>query len=80
MGTGKTGPDLSLFGSIVAIADVYDALSARRVYKDPWPQDEVLDEIKKHSGNQFHPDLVTVFFDIYDIIEAIRLRYLDTFQ
>ena len=78
MEPGKAGHEISLFGSIVAIADVYDALSARRVYKEAWPQEKVLDEIKKHSGSQFHPDLVSIFFDIYDVIEAIRLRYLDT--
>lgn len=77
MGKGKKSSEISIFGSIVAIADVYDALSARRVYKDPWPQEDVLNEIKKLSGSQFHPDLVTVFFDIYDVIDAIRQRYTE---
>ena len=77
MGKGKNSSEISIFGSIVAIADVYDALSAHRVYKDPWPQEQVLDEIKKGSGSQFNPDVVGVFFDIYEVINAIRQKYTD---
>lgn len=77
MGNGKKGEEISIYGAIVAVADVYDALSARRVYKEPWPQEQVLEEIQSSSGTQFHPDVVETFMEIYDVIDAIRLKYKD---
>ena len=49
---------------IVAIADVFDALSMRRPYKDPWPLDRILDAIRGNSGHHFEPRLVEAFFDV----------------
>jgi HD-GYP domain-containing protein (c-di-GMP phosphodiesterase class II) len=47
----------------VAIADVYDALSSKRVYKEAWTEDDVLDEIKNSAGKSFDPELVEIFFE-----------------
>lgn len=74
---GKKGEEIPLFGRIVAIADVYDALSSRRVYKEPWGEDQVLDVITKEAGSQFDPELVEIFFEKYSIIKSIRERYAD---
>jgi len=74
-GTGKKGLAIPLSARIVAIADVYDALSCRRVYKDPWEEEKVLDYIKIESGKQFDPELVSIFFEIYDIIKAIMCKW-----
>jgi response regulator RpfG family c-di-GMP phosphodiesterase len=72
---GKKGEEIPLAGRIVALADVYDALCSRRVYKDPWTEEDVLAEIKKLSGTKFDPELVDVFFEILPNINQIRSLY-----
>jgi len=74
---GKKGEEIPLFGRIVALADVYDALSSKRVYKEPWEENQVLDVITKESGNQFEPELVEIFLEKYNVIKSIRERYSD---
>ncbi len=65
---GLKGEDISLCGRIVAVADVFDALSHKRVYKDAWPLDKVLNLFKEESGKQFEPKLVELLFDNLDLI------------
>ena len=60
---------------IVALADVFDALSSKRVYKDAWNENDVLTAIRKNSGSQFDPELVDIFFSSLDMIRAIQRRY-----
>jgi len=72
------GEEIPIYGRIVALADVYDALSSRRVYKEAWEEDSVLEEIKKLSGRKFDPELVDVFFENLDFIRSIRQRYPET--
>ncbi len=48
-------------GRICAICDVFDALTSPRPYKDLWPADVALAEIRRQSGRHFDPDLVPVF-------------------
>ncbi len=74
---GMKGEEIPIFGRVVALADVYDALSSKRVYKDAWNDADVLAEIKKQSGNKFDPELVDIFFDCLDFIRSIRQRYPD---
>lgn len=73
----KKGEEIHPFGRIVALCDVYDALSSKRVYKSAWSEEEVLNEIKKDSGKHFDPEMVEAFFFNYDIIKTIRERYPD---
>ncbi len=73
----KRGKDIPLFGRIVALADVYDALSTQRVYKKPWEEYEILDEIRKCSGSHFDPDIVAAFFKCYDLLKIISKKYTD---
>ncbi|MDD2697974.1 MAG: DUF3369 domain-containing protein [Arcobacteraceae bacterium] len=61
--------EIHIYGRITAIADVYDALTYRRVYKDAWPQSEVLDYIKAEKGKSFEPKLVDIFFENLDQIQ-----------
>jgi HD-GYP domain-containing protein (c-di-GMP phosphodiesterase class II) len=68
---------IPIWGRIVAIADVYDALSSRRVYKEAWSEKDVLDEIRKESGKKFDPEIVEIFFDRIDNIRALREKYPD---
>jgi len=73
----KKGDEIPLFGRIVALADVYDALSSRRAYKERWEEEQVLDELKLTSGTHFDPDLVETFFSCIDTIHSIAERYPD---
>jgi len=70
-----SGEEIPLFGRITAIADVYDALSSKRVYKEPWEEKAVLDEILSLSGSKFDPELVEIFFECLDDLRAIRKKY-----
>ncbi|MDR2661657.1 MAG: HD domain-containing protein, partial [Treponema sp.] len=72
---GKKGEEIPLTGRIVAIADVYDALCSRRVYKEPWSEADVLAEIKQLAGTKFDPGLIDVFFEILPSIKQIRSLY-----
>ncbi len=72
------GEEIPIFGRIVALADVFDALSSKRVYKDAWEHNAVLTEIRNMSGTKFDPELVDIFFDSLDILRNIAARYPDT--
>ena len=72
---GYVGENIPLSGRIVRITDVYDALISVRCYKEAWKEQDVLDEIDKKSGIEFDPFLVTCFFDIYDTIKNIQVKY-----
>ncbi len=80
--TGKAlrlkGTQIPIAGRIVALADVYDALSCKRVYKEPWTEENVLEEIRKMSGSKFDPEVVEAFFEILPSIQAIHERFPDT--
>lgn len=74
---GKKGNEIPIFGRIVALADVYDALSSKRVYKEAWDEHDVLKTIEKEAGAQFDPALVEIFFSRLNILRSIRNRYKD---
>jgi len=74
---GKKGEEIPLFGRIVAIADVYDALSNRRCYKEAWDPTAVVDELKKDAGTVFDPELMDVFLDSIDTIRQIGTQFPD---
>jgi HD-GYP domain-containing protein (c-di-GMP phosphodiesterase class II) len=77
---GKQGEEIPLFGRIVALADVFDALSSRRCYKDAWDGSEVLNTIKEEAGKQFDPNLVEVFLECLDSLQQIQKLYPDDEQ
>ncbi len=77
MARGKRGKEIPFFGRIVALADVYDALSCRRCYKDAWNESDVLDNIRSESGKQFDPELVEVFLECIDTFRQIEKLYPD---
>lgn len=74
---GKKGEEIPIFGRIVSLADVYDALSSKRIYKAAWSEEDVLAEIRKMSGTKFDPDLVDVFFDVLPSLKQISDKYAD---
>jgi len=75
---GMKGAEIPLFGRIVAIADVYDALCSHRVYKEAWTEEKVLEEMKKMGGSKFDPELLEAFFEVLPNIQTIASKYPDT--
>ncbi len=74
---GKREEEIPLFGRIVALADVFDALSSKRSYKEAWNQIEIYKRIEKDAGSHFDPELVEIFFSRIEMICAIQNRYSD---
>lgn len=68
------GKDIPLTGRLVALADVFDALTSRRPYKEPWPLEKAVDTIRSDSGTHFDPEVVEAFVENF---EEIRLIYED---
>ena len=68
---GLKGEDIHLYGKITAIADVFDALSNKRVYKDAWEYEKILDFFKEQKGKHFDPLLIEMFFKNIDKIKKI---------
>ncbi len=67
---GVKGSDIPLAGRIVALADVFDALTSERPYKDPFPLEKALAIIKDGRGSHMDPDVVDTFLSIEDEIKA----------
>lgn len=74
---GLKGEEISLQARIITLADVYDALSHDRVYKQAWPRDKVLAFIRRERGGLFDPRLVDLFFENIEELEAIKRRLSD---
>lgn len=77
---GKSGEEIHPFGRVVAIADVYDALSCKRSYKEAWPEEKVLDTLRQDAGTHFDPEMVEVFTSSMEAIRSISDRYPDKDQ
>lgn len=74
---GLSGKDIHIFGRITCIADVFDALGVKRVYKEAWALDRILDLFREERGRQFDPDITDVFFANLDEILEIRAALTD---
>ncbi len=72
---GLKGEEIPIYGRIVALADVYDALMSIRVYKEAWSEKDTLKEIKDLSGKKFDPDIVDCFFESLNVLKSISSRY-----
>lgn len=70
-----SGEDIPLAARIVAIADVYDALSSRRIYKEPFPHEKCIEIIREESGKQFDPEVVEIFLTIEQDFRDIARRF-----
>jgi putative two-component system response regulator len=74
---GLEGEDIPLSARITAIADVYDALTSKRVYKDEIPHEKACDIILYESKGYFDPDLLSVFSEFESGFKEIKKRYRD---
>lgn len=74
---GLKGEDIHIYGRIVALADVFDALSSVRVYKKAWSLEEILTYIQEQRGAHFDPRLVDIFMENLDDIMLICKRLAD---
>lgn len=71
------GKDIPLSARIVAVADVFDALSHRRCYKDAWTMEDAFAEIQNNSGSHFDPEVVLAFMQIKDRVCSIHMAFPD---
>ena len=72
---GLAGEDIPLFARIVGLADVFDALSSRRSYKEAWSEDQVVGTLREESGKHFDPELVEIALEHLDRLRAVRDRW-----
>jgi putative two-component system response regulator len=74
---GLKGEQIPMEARIVALVDVYDALSSERPYKPAFPEDRCLAIIAEGRGTHFDPAVVDAFFQHIEEIRAIRARWQD---
>ncbi len=74
---GLSGDNIPLSARLMALADVYDALISRRVYKPALPHQQAVDIIREGKGRHFDPDIVEAFLRISDEFQKIGKLYAD---
>lgn len=72
---GLQAEEIPLEGRIIAIADVFDALTSKRPYKPAWTVERAIELIKNESGKHFDPQLVNYFIDNLDEILAVKAKF-----
>jgi PAS domain S-box-containing protein len=77
---GIAGEDIHIYGRITAIADVFDALGTKRVYKRGWETNEIVDYFKEQSGKQFDPRLVELLLINVEEFLSINETYQDILE
>ncbi|MDO9055794.1 MAG: two-component system response regulator [Sulfuricurvum sp.] len=75
--TGASGNDIPISARLMSLADVYDALISRRVYKEPMPHGEAIKIIIEGRGKHFDPEIVDAFLTLQDEFQAIAARFMD---
>ncbi len=72
---GLKEQNIHVFGRIAAIADVFDALSHKRCYKDAWPLEKIVETFQRDAGTHFDPELVDIFLANIDAFMGINRRF-----
>ena len=72
---GLKGKDIPLFSRIVAVADVFDALTSERPYKKAWELEAAVDFLTAGSGTHFDPECVQAFLQAWEDVLEVRERY-----
>jgi len=74
---GLAGEEIPMSARLMAVADVYDALISRRVYKPPLPHEQAVDLIAKARGTHFDPDVADAMLALADVFREIAQRFAD---
>ncbi len=74
---GLKGNEIPLPGRLMALADVYDALISKRVYKPPFPHEKAVEIIVEGKGKHFDPDVVDAFLELENTFRNIALTFAD---
>ena len=69
--------EIAIETQIVAVADIFDALTSKRPYKDAWTNDAALDELKKLSGSKLNVDCVNILMQQTQAVEQIQNQFRD---
>lgn len=72
---GLAGNDIPISARIIAVADVFDALTMKRPYKDAWPMDKVLATVREGAGTHFDPAIINTFESILNELLATKSRW-----
>jgi len=75
--SGLKGDEIPLAGRLMALADVYDALISKRVYKPPFPHEKAVQIIIEGKGQHFDPDIVEAFIELQETFRNIALTFAD---
>jgi putative two-component system response regulator len=75
--SGLSGDEIPVSARLMAVADVYDALTSKRVYKEAFSQEKAVSIIREGSGTHFDPDAVSTFLEIQDQFHAIAQEYAE---
>ncbi|HAC28844.1 MAG TPA: two-component system response regulator, partial [Marinobacter hydrocarbonoclasticus] len=75
---GLKGSTIPISARIVALADVFDALTSERPYKKAWSIEQATDLIREQSGKHFDPELVEAFFRCLPAILEVRQRWQES--
>jgi len=74
---GRKGEGIPVVGRLMAVADVYDALISKRVYKPPYPHNRSVEVIKTGRGTHFDPDIVDAFLELEEEFRKVALKFAD---
>jgi putative two-component system response regulator len=74
---GLKEEQIPIYGRIIAVADVFDALTSTRPYKKAWSIEEAVNFLKENSGKHFDPACIEAFFKDWDNVLAIRQQFYD---
>uniref|UniRef100_UPI0040485EB3 HD domain-containing phosphohydrolase n=1 Tax=Aliarcobacter sp. TaxID=2321116 RepID=UPI0040485EB3 len=77
--SGLKENQISIYGRITAVCDVFDALGSDRCYKKAWKDEEIFEYLKNEREKQFDPKLIDIFFENLDDFLLIREKYKDVF-
>jgi len=77
---GLSGESIPLSARLMALADVYDALTSKRVYKPAWSHKMAMLEIRDGRGKHFDPSVVNCFLEVSDEFRSIALRFRDEIE
>ena len=75
--SGLKGDEIPISGRLMALADVYDALISKRIYKPPFPHEKAVEIIVEGKGKHFDPDIVDAFVELENTFRNIALSFAD---